>query len=297
MDQRTLRDSCTFDGKGLHSGAESHVTVEPAPPGTGIVFVRTDLGTEIPAVASNVVSTRRSTTLGVGRAKVGTVEHLLSALTGMGIDNARILTSAPEMPILDGSAAPFASAFAACGIVEQGAEREWIVPDREIEVVNPRSGSRIVITPADEPSLELTIDYGSKVPGVQTVTFDGTVDYHTRVAPCRTFCFLHEIFPLLALGLAKGGDASNAIIVADRPVSERRIALMARRLGQPEVKVTPDGYLDNVVLRFPDECARHKLLDLIGDLRLAGGFLKANVKAYKPGHAINTLAAKELINL
>ena len=296
MNQKTLQDACRFCGKGLHTGAESEITVLPAAADTGIVFVRKDLGIEIPATSEYLVATRRSTTLGKGKARVGTVEHLLSALTGMGIDNARIITSARELPILDGSAAAYAEEFSRVGTITQDAPRKWIVPERRIEIHNKRTGSRIVITPSDEPSVELTIDYGSKVLGVQTVTFTPQTDYASEVAPCRTFCFLHEILPQLAFGLARGGAPGNAIIVVERHIGPRRLALMSRLLGHRNLSVTPEGYLDNLTLRFPDECARHKMLDLLGDLRLAGGFLKARVQAFKPGHAINTAAAKTLFN-
>ena len=294
MNQKTLIRSCELEGKGLHTGTSSHVTIKPAEPDTGIVFVRTDLGIEIPATAESVHSTRRSTILGRGRARIGTVEHILAALTGLGIDNARIETSSREIPILDGSAAPFVEAILAAGIEHQAAARRCIKPDRVYEVRNPRTGAWIKVEPADEPSLEVTVDYGSRVLGVQTVRIDGSTDFASQIAPCRTFCFLHEVLPQLALGLAKGGDVSNAIIVVERPVKPFVLNALARMLRQPHISVTPEGYLDNLTLRFPDECGRHKLLDLLGDLRLAGGFLQARVTAFKPGHALNTSLSKEL---
>lgn len=292
--QRTLRQACSFEGKGLHTGKFSQISITPAGPDTGIVFFREDLGIEIPARADFISDTRRSTALGRGRARVGTVEHVLSALTGLGIDNARIVLSTPEIPILDGSAAPLVAAIHSAGIVEQDAPRRWIRLQREVFVKNSSSGSWVHAEPSDEPSLQLTVDYGSRVIGVQTVKVDSSVDYATQIAPCRTFCFLHEIWPLLALGLAKGGDVDNAIIAVEHPVSQHRLDRMARKLGKPSLKVTPQGYLNNLQLRFPDECARHKMLDLMGDLRLCGGFLCARVTAFKPGHAINTAAAREI---
>ena len=294
MKQRTLSSSCELEGKGLHTGTRSHITIKPAEADTGIVFVRTDLGVRIPATADHVLSTRRSTMLGSGRARIGTVEHILAALTGLGIDNAVIETSSREIPILDGSASPFAEAIKSVGIVEQDVPRRWIVPSREFEVKNPRTGAWIKVEPADEPSLEVTVDYGSRVLGVQTVRIDSSSVFSTEFAPCRTFCFLHEVIPQLAFGLARGGDVSNAIIVVERPVKPFMLNALARILGQPHLSVTPDGYLDNLALRFPDECGRHKLLDLMGDLRLAGGFLQARVTAFKPGHALNTSLSKEL---
>ena len=294
MFQQTLSHSCDFEGKALHSGALSHMSIRPAAPGTGIVFVRTDLGVEIPATAANIVRTRRSTTLGVGRAKVGTVEHVLAALTGLGIDNARVETDAAELPILDGSAAPFVDAIKQAGIVTQDAPRRYLVPTHSFQVTNSRTGAFIKVEPADEPSLEVTIDYGSRVLGVQTVKMDGGTDFASQFAPCRTFCFLHEVLPMLAFGLARGGDVNNALVIVEKPVKPFILKAMARFLRQPHIGVSPQGYLNNTAPSFPDECGRHKLLDLLGDLRLCGGFLQARVTAYKPGHALNAKLTSEL---
>lgn len=293
--QRTLGGTCSFEGKGLHTGALTRVLLRPAAPDTGIVFVRTDSGVEIPATADRVHSTLRSTRLGRGRSGVATVEHLLSALTGMGIDNARIEMDGFELPILDGSAGPYAAAIASVGAIGQDVPRRWLELDREIIVRNPRSGSWIRVTPAERTSVEMSIDYGSRVLKASSVSFDFDTDYASEIAPCRTFCFLHELMPQLLLGLAKGGDLDNAIIVAERPVSPRKLAFMARMMGKEHLGITPEGYLDNLSLRFPDECARHKMLDLLGDLRLCGGFLRARVEAHKPGHALNTAAAAEIM--
>ena len=295
MFQKTLQRACDFEGKGLHTGALSHMTIKPAAPDTGIVFVRTDLDAEIPATAEHVLSTRRSTVLGKGRARVGTVEHVLAALTGLGIDNAVIELDSREVPILDGSAARYVSAIHDAGVVEQGTQRRWLVPNDEIEVKDSRSGSWIRVTPSEEASLEVTVDYGSRVLGVQTVRIDRSVDFASQIAPCRTFCFLHEVLPQIALGLARGGDVENAIIIAERPVPQCILNLLSRMLGQPRITVTTQGYLSNLQLHFPDECGRHKLLDLMGDLRLCGGFLQARVEAFKPGHAINTTLSSELL--
>lgn len=295
MKQRTLIKTYTFEGKGLHSGRYAHVTLRPAPVDTGIVFIRTDLGgARIPALAENVSRTSRSTIISSGKASVGTIEHLLSALTGLGIDNAFVEIDNKEMPILDGSARFYAEAIAPDGVQEQEAERRWITLDREIRVENAKTGSYILIEPADEPSINLTIDFNSHVLGVQTVHWDMSVDYAEEIAPCRTFCFLHEVQLLATLGLVKGGDVENAIVVVEKPVSDATLRRLAKRFNQPLLSVTPNGYLSNLVLRFDDECGRHKLLDIIGDLRLAGGFMKAKVTAFKPGHALNTTAAKEI---
>lgn len=293
MKQRTLNSCCSFQGKGLHTGKYAYVRVCPAPCGSGIVFVRTDLdGALVPALAENVSSTARSTTISCGSASVGTIEHIMSAFAGLGIDNACVEIDGKEMPILDGSARQYVESFLEAGIVEQEAERNLIEIKEEIVISNSKIGGYVRIIPADEPSMEMTIDFDSKVIGVQTVKWDLNTDYVSQIAPCRTFCFLHEIQLLAALGLVKGGDVENAIVVVEKPVSERTLRKLARRFGQPELSVTKEGYLSNLSLRFPDECGRHKLLDLMGDLRLSGGILKAKVIAYKPGHTMNTNAAK-----
>ena len=295
MNQYTLKSTYSFEGKGLHTGKPARVCLKPAPVDTGIIFIRTDLGgREIPAVASSVASTRRSTLLEKDGAKAGTVEHVLSALTGLGVDNAYIELEGPEVPILDGSAAPYVQAIGQDGLLEQNAPRKWVEIKEEIIVRNERNGAWVMITPSDEPSYEVTIDFAAKAVGRQTVAFGKGVDYAAQVAPCRTFCFLREIWSMLLLGLARGGDVENAIVIVDKPVSRLRLKLMSKMLGQPLLDVTPEGYLSNLTLRFPDECGRHKLLDIIGDLRLSGGFLKARVVAYKSGHSLNTKAAKEV---
>ncbi len=295
--QCTLNKTYTFEGKGLHSGRYAHVKLLPAPVDTGIVFIRTDLdGARVPALGEYVSSTSRSTTISLGKASVGTIEHLMSALTGLGVDNAFVEIDNREMPILDGSARLYAEAIAPDGVLEQDAPRRWVELKEEFRYENPRTGSYIHIIPSDEASLQVTIDFNSRVLGVQTVRWDPSVDYATEIAPCRTFCFLHEVQLLAALGLVKGGDVENAIVVVEKPVSDASLRRLAKHFNQPLLSVTPKGYLSNLTLRFPDECGRHKLLDLMGDLRLAGGFLKAKIIAYKPGHALNTGAAREIRN-
>ena len=293
MKQCTLVKTYPFEGKGLHTGKYVHMSVCPAPENSGVRFVRTDIGPDavIEAVARNVSSTARSTTISCGKASVSTVEHILSALTGLGVDNALIEVDGPEVPILDGSAGPYVEAIAPDGLAVQEAERVWIELDEEIEYKDTKTGSYLRLSPADDFSMEVTIDFNSKVLGIQTIRYDGSVDYASQIAPCRTFCFLHEIQLLATLGLVKGGDVKNAIVVVEKPVSARKIARLAKVFRQPELNVSESGYLNNLELRFPDECGRHKALDLLGDLRLAGGFVKAQVSAYKPGHTINTKVA------
>lgn len=274
MKQHTLKHNHVFFGTGLHTGRPVMMVLQPAPADFGIRFCRTDLrhNPEVPARAAFVGKTRRSTSLKCGGARVVTPEHLLSTLSCMGVDNARILIDAPEVPILDGSASQYAAAIAEDGLEEQDREREFLVVDRTFTCEDPKSGSRIVIEPFDGFQVELTIDFKSKVIGRQTVRYDSSVDFAREIAPCRTFCFYNEVRLLRLTGLIKGGSLDNALVVDD-----------AR-----------GGFVGDPRLYFPDEPARHKLLDLLGDFSLAGRPVRARVTAYKPGHAINTKAIKQL---
>lgn len=294
MLQQTLNKSCSFEGKGLHTGKVSHMTICPAPANTGIVFVRTDIGqdAEIEALAENVTNTARSTTISKGEVSVVTIEHLLSALTGLGVDNARIEIDNIEVPILDGSARPYVEAILRDGLKTQQEERKFIEIKEEILVEDPEKGVTIKISPAEEPSFECRIDFDSKVMGVQEASWDFGVDYASNIGICRTFVFFHELEFLYANNLIKGGDVDNAIVIVEHPVSDAQIARMCELFGVHDLKVSNGGYLSNVGLHFENECARHKLLDLIGDMRLVGGFMKAKVSAVKSGHRMNTNAAK-----
>lgn len=273
------------------------MTVHPAPEDTGIMFRRTDLGEEayIEALAENVSSTARSTTISKGEASVSTIEHILSALTGMGVDNAIIDIDNIEVPILDGSAKPYIDAIWADGFVEQKAPRKYIELKETIEITNEK-GSIVRIEPAEEFSYDIKIDFNSRVLGVQHAQWDSSVVYAEQIGTCRTFVFFHEIEFLFSHGLVKGGDVDNAIVIVEHPVTKEQIENISQIFNVPALEVREDGYLSNLILRFPNECARHKLLDLIGDLRLAGGFLKAKVTAEKAGHGINTKAANAVRN-
>ena len=292
--QHTLKKTYSFEGKGLHTGRHVHMTVSPAPADAGVKFVRTDMAGApvIAALAENVSGTARSTTLSCGEASVSTVEHILSALSGMGVDNAVIGLDGPEVPILDGSALPYAEAFALGGLVAQDAPKRLMDIEKEIIVKDGKSGAFVRIEPAARPAVDLTVDFGSRVLGVQSAHWTPDTEYATELAPCRTFAFFHEIEHLAGMGLVKGGDVDNAVIVVEHPVSEEQVSSLCRTLGVPEMSLTGDGYLCRGGLRYADECGRHKLLDLIGDLSLCGGWLNARVTAYKPGHAINTEAAR-----
>lgn len=296
MVQNTLKRQYVFEGKGLHTGLVSRMTVCPAPEDSGIVFRRTDLGEDalVPALAENVSSTARSTTLLCGGAEVHTVEHILSALTGLGVDNALIEIDNVEVPILDGSARLYVQAISADGLLPQSAPRKMIDIPSAVEVRDEKSGSWVRIEPAKRPQYEITVDFGSRVLGVQNAKWDGGESYLGQIAPCRTFVFFHELEFLFANNLIKGGDVDNAIVIVEHPVTQDQLDRMTELFGQPQLTIDEKGYLSNLELHFPNECGRHKLLDLIGDLRLAGGFLNARITAFKPGHTINTNAAKAL---
>ena len=292
--QHTLKRNYSFEGKGLHTGKYAKMTVCPAAENTGIVFVRTDIGPEavVKALAENVSTTTRSTTISQNGASVSTIEHILSALTGMGVDNALIEIDNVEVPILDGSAKPYIDAIWADGFVQQNEPRKYIEIKETVEVVNEEVGSIVRIEPAEEFSYDIMVDFNSKVLGVQHAVWNPSTVYAEEIGICRTFVFFHEIEFLFNNGLVKGGDVDNAIVIVEHPVTDQQISRMSELFNIPALTVREDGYLSNLQLRFPNECSRHKLLDLIGDLRLCGGFLKAKVTAEKAGHGINTTAAK-----
>jgi UDP-3-O-[3-hydroxymyristoyl] N-acetylglucosamine deacetylase/3-hydroxyacyl-[acyl-carrier-protein] dehydratase len=292
--QQTLKKNYSFEGKGLHTGRVAKMTVCPAPADFGIRFVRTDISPDavVEALAENVSNTARSTTISKGEASVSTIEHIMSALTGMGVDNAFIEIDNIEVPILDGSAKPYIDAIWADGFDLQDEPRKYIEIKETVEVVNEEVGSIVRIEPAEEFSYDIKVDFNSRVLGVQHAIWNPSVVYAEEIGICRTFVFFHEIEFLFNNGLVKGGDVDNAIVIVEHPVTEQQINRMSTLFNIPALSVREDGYLSNLQLRFPNECSRHKLLDLIGDLRLCGGFLKAKVTAEKAGHGINTTAAK-----
>ena len=274
MKQHTLKTACSFRGRGLHTGRPVTLEVLPAPAGHGIVFQRTDLRGEpcVPARIGRVGRTRRRTSLVAGRVRIQTPEHLLSALYALGVDNALVRLDAAEVPILDGSARPYADAFLATGLEAQDAERIPIVVAKPFVFADTRSGSVIRFDPADDFSVEVTIDFPSKVIGVQRARFDAATDYAGQVAPARTFCFKKEVRMLRLTGLIRGGSLDNALVVDE-----------------------PRGFVGDPVLYFDNEPARHKLLDLLGDLSLAGRPIRGKISAYKPGHRINTRALHQFL--
>ncbi|MBR5035065.1 MAG: UDP-3-O-[Bacteroidales bacterium] len=294
--QHTIKRPYTFSGKGLHTGKAVNMTIRPAEAGSGIRFVRTDIGPDavIHALATNVGNTDRSTALQQNDASVATIEHLMSATAGLGIDNMLVELDAPEAPILDGSALPYVSAIMADGLQEQPAERKFLSLKDQFHYED-ESGASVDIYPADELTMQLTIDFNSKVLGVQRFKYDGGVDYASQIAPCRTFCFFHELEYLAGLGLIKGGDTENAIVVVEHPVSQQALERMKVLFGVGDLEVK-EGYLNNLQLHFPDEIVRHKMLDMIGDFALLGAPLRGTIIASKTGHRVNTAVCKSLLN-
>ena len=294
--QHTVKKTYYFQGKGLHTGTYSHMKLMPAPADSGIRFRRSDLRSKpvIEALAENVSNTARSTTISAHEAVVVTIEHIMSVLTGLGVDNALIELDNIEVPILDGSARPYIEAILQDGLQDQGVPRQYISIPQTVEISDSHTGSWVKIEPADKPSADITVDFNSKILGVQSAHWDESVDYASEIGVCRTFVFFHEIEYLFRNNLIKGGDVDNAIVIVENPVSEEQLSSLQNLFNLPGLRPTAEGYLNNLQLHFPDECGRHKMLDLLGDLRLAGGFLNARITAYKPGHSINTKAAKAL---
>ncbi len=293
--QQTLGAPIEFFGKGLHTGASVHMTVRPADPDTGIVFRRIDLEGQpvIPALCDNVVDTSRGTTLEAAGNRVSTVEHVISALWTLGVDNAIIDIDAPETPILDGSAREYADAIVQAGTVEQAAERKYYHVTEKMVYTIPEKGVAIILYPDDEFSVSVHVDYNSKVIGNQYATLSPNDDYAAKIAPCRTFVFLHELEPLMKMNLIKGGDLDNAIVVVENPVPEEQMAHLKKLFNKPDIEIKA-GYLNNLELRCNNELARHKLLDLLGDFALLGVRIKGRVWATRPGHFANTEFMKQL---
>ena len=296
MRQHTLAEEAALSGVGLHTGRQVTLTFRPAAPGHGLKFQRIDREGEpvIPADVAHVSATRRGTTLARHGASVSTVEHALSALVGHGIDNALVTLDGPEAPILDGSAGPYFEAIAAAGTVEQDADREYFEVEEPIEYRDEATGAELVAMPADGFEVTTMIDFDSRVLGPQYATMASLDDYGAEIAHARTFVFLHEIEALLSQDLIKGGSLDNAVVIAERPVGEAELAELARKLGRDSVAVESSGVLNTTKLKYQNEPARHKLLDVIGDLALIGAPIKGKIVARKPGHGPNTAFAKVL---
>ncbi|MEY4728114.1 MAG: hypothetical protein RLZZ390_638 [Bacteroidota bacterium] len=292
--QHTIKQSISISGTGLHTGILVDMILHPANPGFGIQFKRIDLPGQpiIKADCDLVTDTSRGTTLEDKGAKVSTVEHILAALVGMGVDNCLIDINGPEIPIMDGSSQPFVEIIEEAGIEEQEAAKHWYTIDTNISFYNEEKRVEMVAMPSVEYKVTTLIDFNSPVLGTQHAGLKSIADFKAEIAPCRTFCFLHELETLLAHNLIKGGDINNAIVVVDKPVSEEEMARLANVFKKDNIEVKSEGYLNNLELRFPNEPARHKLLDVVGDLALVGYPIKAHIIANRPGHYSNVEFAK-----
>ena len=294
--QHTLSKSISISGTGLHTGVLVDMTLTPANPGYGIQFQRVDLPNKptIKADCDLVTDTSRGTTLQVGDVKISTVEHILAALVGMGVDNLLIEVNGPEIPIIDGSSTPFIEKIEAAGILEQDAAKAWYSIDENIFHYDDAKRVEMVALPALDYQITTLIDFNSPVLGTQHAALKSIKEFKSEIAPCRTFCFLHELEALLKNDLIKGGDINNAIVVVDQPVTKQEMSRLAKVFKRDKIEVKSEGYLNNLELRFPNEPARHKLLDVIGDLALIGYPIKARIIANRPGHSSNVEFAKKI---
>ena len=296
--QHTLKNSISISGTGLHTGILVDMILHPANPGHGIQFKRIDLPGQpiIKADCDLVTDTSRGTTLEDNGAKISTVEHILAALVGMGVDNCQIDINGPEIPIIDGSSEPFVEIIEEAGVEEQEAAKQWYTIDTNISYYHEGKRVEMVAMPAVEYKITTLIDFNSPVLGTQHAGLKSISEFKSEIAPCRTFCFLHELEALLANNLIKGGDINNAIVVVDRPVSTEEMNRLAKIFKKDTIEIKSGGYLNNLELRFPNEPARHKLLDVIGDLALIGYPIKAHIIANRPGHFSNVEFAKLIKN-
>ena len=297
--QQTIAKEVTLKGVGLHTGANVTMRFVPAPVNHGYAFKRVDLEGEplIEADANYVVNTQRGTNLEKRGVKIQTSEHVLAALVGLEIDNVIIELDSPEPPIMDGSAKYFVEALEKAGIVTQEAEREEYEVKDVITYKDEATGSDITVIPSDEYQITTMVDFGTKVLGTQNATLEHISDFKEEIASARTFSFLHELEMLLENGLIKGGDLNNAIVYVDKEISESTMKKLEKAFNKKKLSVKPNGILDNLTLHQPNEAARHKLLDVVGDLALTGTRIKGKVIANKPGHYVNTQFAKKLAKI
>ena len=296
MKQCTLKDSFQINGKGLHTGLQIEATFSPAPENTGYVFKRVDLEGEptILAVAENVVETVRGTVIGNNTMRISTIEHALAALYAAGIDNCLITLNAPELPILDGSAIYYAEKIDEVGIVEQESEKDYYIVKQKIEVIDEKTGSSLIVLPDEDFSIDTMIEFDSAILQNQFASLHSMKNFKSEIAASRTFVFVREIEALLNANLIKGGDLDNAIVIYDQPMSKEALDKISNLIGIEGVEVSDLGYLNNKPLVFNNEPARHKLLDVIGDIALIGRPLKGRIIANKPGHSLNTMFSKKI---
>lgn len=299
MKQKTLADAFSLSGKGLHTGLNLTVTFNPAPANHGYKIQRVDMeGCPVmDAIAENVTETTRGTVLTQGDMRCSTVEHGLSALYALGIDNALIQVDGPEFPILDGSAAPYVQQIRKVGIQEQDAGKEYLEISEKIDICDSETGSSLSILPDDKFSVTVMIDFNSKFLPSQDATLDNMDDYENEICAARTFVFVREIEPLLTLGLIKGGDLDNAIVIYERQINQESLDKLCQLTGSEHHDADDLGYMQHKPLVWDNEPARHKLLDVIGDMSLIGKPLKGHIVAVKPGHTINNKFARKLRSL
>lgn len=297
--QKTIKTEISLTGVGLHTGKEVKITFKPAPVNNGFTFVRVDLEGQpiVEADANYVVNTQRGTNLEKLGVKIQTPEHVLAALTGCDLDNVIIELNASELPIMDGSSKYFVEALEKAEIEEQNAKRNVYVVKEVISFTDEASGSEILIMPSDHYCVTAMVDFGTKILGTQNATMKSISDFKTEISESRTFSFLHELESLLENGLIKGGDLNNAIVYVDKEISPATMENLKVAFGKDEITVKPNGILDNLTLHYPNEAARHKLLDVIGDLALIGTRIQGKVIANKPGHFVNTQFAKKMAKI
>ena len=299
MKQFTLKEAFTVSGKGLHTGLEITATFKPAEVNTGYVFKRIDLdGTPtVEGLAENVVETQRGTVIASKinkEVRVSTIEHAMAALYAMGVDNCEIEVNAPELPILDGSAIIYCNKIEEVGLKEQDADKEYYVVKQRIKVVDEQTGSSLIVLPEDDFSIDTMIEFNSPVLSNQFASLTDMSKFKDEIAASRTFVFVREVMPLLQMNLIKGGDLDNAIVIYDQPMNQDDLDRLADAIGVPHKQASELGYINNKPLVYNNEPARHKLLDVLGDLALIGRPLKGRIVATRPGHTLNTKLSKKI---
>ena len=296
MKQKTLKNIIKISGFGIHTGVKTNVILKPAKEDNGIIFIRSDIENKpkIKALVQNVFSTERSTNLKQNNAEIRTVEHLLAAIAGSEIDNLNIEVDNIEIPILDGSSKKYSELISKIGTVDQNKEKKIFEIKRRISIVDKDTGTQLIATPADEYQLEVEIDFDSKALKKQKAHLNTIKDFDSEISSSRTFCFFNELETLIEKDLIKGGDLKNAIVIAEKNINKSKLQKISKLFKKENLSVSDEGILNNLTLRYENEPARHKLLDVIGDLSLLGVAIKGKIQAIKPGHKNNTNFAKYL---
>ena len=296
MKQKTIKDIIKISGFGIHTGVKTNVILKPAKEDNGIVFIRSDIKSKpkIKALVQNVFSTERSTNLKQNNAEIRTVEHLLAAIAGSEIDNLDIEVDNIEIPILDGSSKKYSELISKIGTVNQNKEKKIFEIKRRISIIDKDTGTQLIATPADEYQLEVEIDFDSKALKKQKAHLNSITEFNSEISSSRTFCFFNELETLIEKDLIKGGDLKNAIVIAEKNINKNKLQKISKLFKKENLSVSDEGILNNLTLRYENEPARHKLLDVIGDLSLLGVAIKGKIQAIKPGHKNNTNFAKYL---